>query len=334
MIHRYPAYYPSFSCLGGACPDTCCKDWEIVLDETTLVDYRQAPLPLRSLILNNLAQDSDGDTYFQLRPDGHCALLTPDGLCPIQRDWGEEHLCEHCGAYPRFIEEYGSLTEASLAISCPRAAQLLMEVPHFLLTSEDDGQATSPFRSLWDKLAQMDAYAHELQKEIDQERYMDPGLPHTTPPLAPSQALLIPLLQLYEQLEPLRQDWPQRLEQCKRLLGFMPQADYQEACRGFEAAYPQWELHLTNLACYLVFRHWHKTVNDDLLYGRAAATVSACLLLYHLALAVWLEHGDFSSQEELPLWCAFSREVEHMEENWTQIIDSLDQTPLWRHAEV
>lgn len=26
-------YTEGFSCLAGSCPDTCCKDWEIILDE-------------------------------------------------------------------------------------------------------------------------------------------------------------------------------------------------------------------------------------------------------------------------------------------------------------
>ena len=77
-----------------------------------------------------------------------CALLTPEGLCPIQRDWGEEHLCAHCAAYPRFIEEYGSLTETSLAVSCPEAARLLMESPRFALVETIDGNQEPPFEDI------------------------------------------------------------------------------------------------------------------------------------------------------------------------------------------
>ena len=33
MITRQPEYNRLFRCIGGDCPDTCCRDWEIVLDE-------------------------------------------------------------------------------------------------------------------------------------------------------------------------------------------------------------------------------------------------------------------------------------------------------------
>lgn len=47
MVYRQPSYNRAFRCLGGDCPDTCCRDWEIVLDEQALADYRNAPPGLR-----------------------------------------------------------------------------------------------------------------------------------------------------------------------------------------------------------------------------------------------------------------------------------------------
>lgn len=88
MIERRPTYYDEFHCLGGACPDTCCRDWSVVPDEDALADYAAAPSPLRERIAQNLVTDEDGDVCFRLDENGMCALLSPDGLCPIQRDWG------------------------------------------------------------------------------------------------------------------------------------------------------------------------------------------------------------------------------------------------------
>ena len=33
MIFRYPDYYEKFSCIAGACEDTCCAGWEIDIDD-------------------------------------------------------------------------------------------------------------------------------------------------------------------------------------------------------------------------------------------------------------------------------------------------------------
>jgi len=104
---------------------------------------------------------------------------------------------------------------------------------------------------------------------------------------------------------------------------------YADTCQKFERANPDWARHLTNFACYLVFRHWHKTVNDDALYGRAAMAGAACMLMYHLYLLEWLERGVLFPATEAALWSAFSREVEHLEENLTDFIEAMFDNENW-----
>ena len=358
MITRQPDYNRKFRCIGGACPDTCCRDWEIVLDDAALEDYKNAPQPLRERISANLREDSDGDLCFSLREDGFCALLTEDGLCPIQRDWGEEHLCAHCGAYPRFTEEYGCLTETALAVSCPEAARLLLEAERFTLTETDDGKADELFDgvdgellagleltrsralaaleedgvSLWQRLARVLALADDGQDCIDFGAYSEmegSEIFEVEAEKAVSRRMLTAkLMKACGELEALRPAWPQRLERAGEAL-FAMKKDYPEVCRKFEKANPRWERHLTNLASYLVFRHWHKTVNDDNLYGRAALTAASCLLVYHLCLLEWKEKGVIFPAEEALIWSAFSREVEHLEENLDALTEILFDSAEW-----
>lgn len=40
MRIEYPDYYEKFHCLAEKCPDTCCKDWEVDVDEDTFYYYR------------------------------------------------------------------------------------------------------------------------------------------------------------------------------------------------------------------------------------------------------------------------------------------------------
>lgn len=344
MIYRRPSYYDTFYCLGGACPDTCCRDWSVVPNEDALADYASAPSPLRERIAQNLVTDGDGDTCFRLDGRGMCALLTPDGLCAIQRDWGEEHLCAHCAAYPRFIEEFGCLTESSLAISCPEAARLLLEAPRFALMETDDGTPDPPFdgvdRSLlaglehsraqalallngegglWVKLRSILTYAESLQSCIDEGDYgkmascaPTPALPEDAPRRQPSAAWLLDAL---ANLDPLRPDWPRLLRERAAQLSTLSPADYTALRADYARANPDCERQFTNLACYFVFRHWHKAVNDDALYGRAAFACAAVSALYHLSL--------FQPGEEAALWSRFSREVEHDEDNLAELIWAL-----------
>lgn len=357
MIFRQPDYNKKFHCIGGACPDTCCRDWSIVPDEDSLKDYESAPEPLRSAIAAALTHDDDGDVCFALGEDGFCALLTEDGLCPIQRDWGEEHLCAHCGAYPRFTEEYGCLSETALAISCPEAARLLMEAEDFLLEERDDGGDEAPFdgvdpellsaledsrakalavlrdmsRPIWQRLADVAAYADDLQDCIDFGACGSMFECEPEPLEGGGKGRLMfaaRLLEFCAGLEVLRPQWQELLERRSEQIWKLKK-NYREQCAAFERAYPVWERHLTNLACYLVFRHWHKTVNDDALYGRAALAGAACLLIYHLCLLEWWEKGSLFPAEEAALWSAFSREIEHLDENLTDLIEGLFDNESW-----
>lgn len=344
MIERRPDYYAQFHCLGGACPDTCCRDWSVVPDEEALAGYAAAPSPLRERIAQSLVTGEDGDVCFRLDERGMCALLTADGLCAIQRDWGEEHLCAHCAAYPRFIEEYGCLTESSLAISCPEAARLLREAPRFALMETDDGMHDPPFDGvdpallaglehsraqvlslldgnggLWAKLRAVLAYAKVLQGCIGAGEYgrmagctPSPVLPEDAPRQQPSA---VRLLELLAELESLRPSWPGLLRDRAARLAALSPADYAALCSRYEQANPHWERQLTNLACYFVFRHWNKAVNDDMLYGRAAFVCAAVSALYHLPL--------FQPGEEAALWTQFSREVEHDEDNLAELVWAL-----------
>lgn len=355
MIRREPHFYSGFRCLGGSCPLTCCRDWEIVLDQRAMEEYRTAPGSLRQTILDNLVTDDEGDVCFRLRPDGLCALLDGDGLCPIQRHWGEEHLCDHCGAYPRFIEEYGCLTEACQAVSCPEAARLVMEEGIFPLRAEDDGVEDAPFDGvdgellagliqsretafsllsrpgtpIWSRLGALLLYAEDLQDCIDFGLPLSCGAPDDCPDIPDRQALAVRLLERFASLEPLRPEWPELLMRQADTLGGRSPREYADLESRYSAACPEWEVRLERFSCYFVFRHWPKVVNDDLLYGRAALTAAACLVLHHLSLLHWVENGGLSPEENRLLWARFSREVEHLDENFDTMTESFYNRELW-----
>ena len=50
-------YTEGFSCLAGSCPDTCCKDWEIILDEDAISRYQKMPGVLGEQVRGD---DADG----------------------------------------------------------------------------------------------------------------------------------------------------------------------------------------------------------------------------------------------------------------------------------
>lgn len=137
MLMRKPDYYDRFQCLMGACPDTCCAAWDIVIDDESAAFYRAAPGELGERIRSAMTTDCDGDLCFSVE-GGHCPLLTGDGLCSIQLEFGEERVCDTCRSHPRFIEEYGWFKEAALAASCPAATQLILTADPTLIETFDE----------------------------------------------------------------------------------------------------------------------------------------------------------------------------------------------------
>ena len=51
-----------------------------------------------------------------------CPFLNDNKLCDIYNELGEGYLCYTCRQYPRYLEEFGSLREMGISLSCTREA--------------------------------------------------------------------------------------------------------------------------------------------------------------------------------------------------------------------
>ncbi len=120
-----PDYYSSFQCIAGACPDTCCAGWEVVVDPDAEARYSELSTPLGERIRREMVE-IDGETCFQARENGRCPFLNEKNLCDIQAALGESALCRTCHLYPRFINNFGGSEERGLSLSCPEAARIIL----------------------------------------------------------------------------------------------------------------------------------------------------------------------------------------------------------------
>ena len=78
MKHAQFDYVNQFHCLAGGCPDTCCKDWQIILDEDALARYRAMPGPLGEQVRAALMAAQCGDILEKL-PQGMDTLIGSEG---------------------------------------------------------------------------------------------------------------------------------------------------------------------------------------------------------------------------------------------------------------
>lgn len=197
MQYTIPHYYKRFSCIAGACPDTCCAGWQIQIDEASLKKYRKMKSPLRPRLLNEI----DWKEKCFRRYNGRCAFLNEENLCDLYLEGGKSRaFCRTCRMYPRHVEEFEGLREISLSLSCPEVARMILDLQepvHFLHGEDPQRQETYPdfdyllFTKLADARALMFrilqnreqplalrltillAFSHDLQLRIDSGRLFE-----------------------------------------------------------------------------------------------------------------------------------------------------------------
>ena len=121
----YPDFYADFACRAAACRHSCCRGWEIDVDEAALRRYAAVEGDLGQDLRRNIYQDDDG-AHFLLTEDERCPFLRDDGLCRLICELGKDALCEICALHPRFFTDFGEHTFCGLGLSCEAACDLLL----------------------------------------------------------------------------------------------------------------------------------------------------------------------------------------------------------------
>lgn len=315
-----PAYYDSFRCLAGACPDSCCRDWTVQVDPVSAAYYRSLPGELGDALRSAMATE-DGDTILTLTASGRCPMWRDDGLCRIQGQLGADALCHTCRQFPRLRHDYGDFTELGLEISCPEAARLILSEPaHWIDETAPGGESPQydaeamavllrsraeavnflyTFRDNVGKaLAILLLYGYEVQEELDG------GAPAVLDPdalLQRAQSLAVrgdmtPIVDFFKELEILTHRWQQRLA--------APQGS-------------AWTAAHRALAVYFINRYWLQAVSDYDLVCRVKLSVISCLLIRHLG-------GDLGQTAQL-----YSKEIENDADNVEAILDGAYTAPAF-----
>lgn len=126
MIHIYPSYYKKFRCIANKCPDSCCKGWDVVVDDETNAFYNTVKGEFGDKIKSLTVTDCDGDRIF-VPQNGKCPFWNKNMLCDIFINLGEEHLCKTCMNFPRITQDYTCFSEHLLSFACPEAARIMLE---------------------------------------------------------------------------------------------------------------------------------------------------------------------------------------------------------------
>lgn len=129
-----PDYYKEFKCIADQCEHTCCKGWEVEIDDESMKRFSAFP-DIASKI------ESGEDNHFRLLEEETCPFLQEDGLCEMILRYGEDMLCQTCTDHPRFRNYWSDRIEMGLGLVCEEAARLILSrrtSMKLVMLSEDD----------------------------------------------------------------------------------------------------------------------------------------------------------------------------------------------------
>ena len=307
-----PDYFDSFRCIASACPDSCCKEWDVAVDSEKAAFYRSIPGPLGER-LRQVLYEEDGDTYMAIE-NRRCPMWREDGLCRIQAELGESALCKTCREFPRLTHDYGDFVEMGLELSCPEAARIILSnpAPSFVTCDIPGGDAPE--------------YDMEAMKVLlrtrDSMRHILADTSHTVP-----ETLALALMYGYQAqaeldgAETAPFDAGSSLAEarqfaapanCEVLLDFFREleilTDLWRECLDAPSPAP-WSDEYRTLARYFVDRYWLQAVSDYDLVSRAKLTIISCIAIRTLG-------GDLISTAQL-----YSKEIENSIDNLEAILD-------------
>lgn len=313
--------FDRFVCVAGACPDSCCKEWEVQLDAVAAANYREVPGELGAELRRVMQFQPDGTAVMTIE-NGRCPMWQTDGLCRIQRQLGEAALCDVCRQFPRLQHDYGDFVEWGLEMSCPEAARLILHAPMgemLVCWTEQDGEGEYDAEAMavllrtretaWkllgeeclspeEMLSALLIFGYQAQGELDgdaQEPFDVAAALELAEELScrPDRQALSAFFQTLEILTP---EWKNRLEN-------LPTPG-------------TWPEETRQLAQYFVDRYWLQAVSDYDLVSRVKLTVVLCILIWQLG-------GDFVQTAQL---C--SKEIENNVDNVEAILDGVYTHPV------
>lgn len=116
------AFLTRFACLGDTCEDTCCKSWDMQVDDATLSRYQQKAPEL----LTAVTEGQNSGHIMRRDPQSNFCVKFTDGLCGIHRDYGSDFLGDACHFYPRVTRRLSNAVVMTAVMSCPEITRLAL----------------------------------------------------------------------------------------------------------------------------------------------------------------------------------------------------------------
>lgn len=137
--------------------------------------------------------------------------------------------------------------------------------------------------------------------------------------------LMKDMMEDLKKLEVLRKSWPLKLHSTEKILYGQGSKQYERWRTDFrkgetgdqgEAVFQDGEIRGEQLMVYFLFTYMAGAVYDDNVYAKVKLSVVSTLLIEEMLQSVYQENGGrISAEEVVKVACAYSREVEHSDDN-------------------
>lgn len=309
-----PDYYPRFQCIAEKCSHSCCRGWEIDIDEDSFARYLQTEGAIGEKLQQCIVPSTDDALpHFRLTEDEKCPFLTEKGLCQLILEIGEDSLCQICRDHPRFRNYLTDRDEIGVGMCCEAAAALILnnkEKPRLILLSDDGGEEelTREEEAL---LSLRDAGIGILQdRDLSLNERLEKLLRVCGDPLP--YRPMTEWAAFFLTLERLDDAWAEALNRA------VSGDDRPDTPLGAE-----WDIPLEQFSVYLLYRHLPGALRDGDAEGRVAFTVLSVRLIQCLLQAREKAAGKADMEDLTALCRMFSAEIEYSDVNEDAILDEI-----------
>lgn len=368
MKIKIPHYYKDFRCIASKCSDTCCAGWQIIIDDETYNKYKNISSDFGNRLNSSIVENENNEHSFVLE-NNNCPFLDNNLLCDIYTNIGEDNLCYTCKTFPRIINEYASLREISLSMSCPEACRLLLLDNKFTISIETTDEQVTSYNSITPDLyiqlvkAQKIAlniiqnssitlnnriyillsFAEDIQECIDNcELSMITSIrsnyssdEYLRRKLSEcnykfNYSNIKEYFNIFNNLEQINDVWPNIINRAKLNLLSKNEKQYSASAIEFKSYYKNREYEYENILSYFIFRYFLQALYDADILSKIKLAIFSYIIIYNLDIDSFLQNNNkLTLEDQIYISHMYSKEIEHSDSNIEKLHDLFNNKKLF-----
>ncbi len=163
--------YLRFKCIADKCTHNCCTGWRVEVDKDTYKRFESLPDGIFKTYILDGIEKRDNKYHNKIKRNGECIFFLEDGLCAIQKKYGEDFVSFTCRKYPRRIYTYKDKEEnrafCTMSAACPVVASYLINENVRFYKKDSEGNNREIKKGDCEILDSFRLKSKDIEKKID-----------------------------------------------------------------------------------------------------------------------------------------------------------------------